>query len=108
MKAVADQGGGGLWCGGLAERSGPLLLHVRPASPSDLIGGRHQEDQPRHPPARGGAERRGGSLVDAATAETGMAEISAKFRAGGGVVEVQAVRALEPLSNPSDGLCRIR
>ncbi len=31
----------------------------------------------------------GGSLLDAATAEAGMAEMSAKFRAGGGVVEVK-------------------
>lgn len=31
----------------------------------------------------------GGSLMDAATAEAGMAEMSAKFRAGGGVVEVK-------------------
>ncbi|PZO04512.1 MAG: phosphomethylpyrimidine synthase ThiC [Alphaproteobacteria bacterium] len=31
----------------------------------------------------------GGSLLDAATAEAGMAEMSAKFRAGGSVVEVK-------------------
>jgi phosphomethylpyrimidine synthase len=31
----------------------------------------------------------GGSLVDAATAEAGMAEMSAKFRAGGGSIEVK-------------------
>ncbi len=31
----------------------------------------------------------GGSLLDAAAAEAGMAEMSAKFRAGGGVVEVK-------------------
>ncbi|RYG57774.1 MAG: phosphomethylpyrimidine synthase ThiC, partial [Alphaproteobacteria bacterium] len=31
----------------------------------------------------------GGSLLDAAEAEAGMAEMSAKFRAGGGVVEVK-------------------
>jgi phosphomethylpyrimidine synthase len=31
----------------------------------------------------------GGSLLDAATAEAGMAEMSAKFRAGSGVVEVK-------------------